>query len=130
RPLGDDDRQPSALPAIAPDLGGESFEPVEPARTKHHRSSAFRKMFCRRLADSAARARDCDHLAIESRHSSISSFVIIGVEEQNVRRVGCFDAWEPVVKYPLPAAEPHRMASARMSSQCSVNTPLCSPVHC
>src|SRR5258706_14743989 len=56
-------------------------------------------MFYRRLADSAARARDCDHLAIDSRHSSISSFVNIGVQEQNARRFGCFDAWEPVFKY-------------------------------
>src|SRR6266404_478963 len=124
RTLGDIDRHRFCLAAIATDLGGESFEPVEAARTKHHRSSAFRKMFCCRLADSAARARDSDHLAIESRHSSISSFVNIGVQEQNARRFGCFDAWEPVVKYRYPAAGPHRMASARMRSQCSVNTPL------
>jgi len=89
RALGDVDRHRFRLPATATDLGGEPFEHIEATCSKHHRSSAFRKMLCRRFTNSAACAGDCNHLAIEPRHPSTSSFVKLSVRKPKAWRFGC-----------------------------------------
>src|SRR5258706_821152 len=73
RALGDVNRHRFGFATIPLKFSSERLQPVVAASPEHHPGPVTCKIPSRRLADSAARAGDCNHLPLDSRHPVISS---------------------------------------------------------